>query len=286
MLAAGYDLREIPDAFAALGRLEAAGGHSALPSWFASHPDPGDRAASVARRAATVREPLDSLGRSRFAYLDQIEDLVYGHDPRQGFFRGTTFVHPELRFRLQLPSGWRYRNLAQAVVATSAGRDAAIQLTILERLGPSEAAEQFLGQSGVSATGELATEAVGGNPAVAVPFRIATRMGTAAGAAAWIAYAGRTYQVVGVAADQAANGHAEALREVVRSFAPVTDARLLDVRPNRINIVRLGRPTTFEEINRRYPSVVDAEEMALLNRVSGPAARLRAGGRVKRVIKG
>jgi predicted Zn-dependent protease len=286
MLAAGYDVREVADIFAALGRLEAMGGRSALPSWLASHPDPGERVETAARRAGGVPESLDSLRQNRSEYLDQIEDLVYGQDARQGFFRNARFFHPELRFRLDLPSGWRYRNLAQAVVATSPDRDAAIQLTIVEQIGPAEAAERFIGQSGVSATGEVATDTVNGNPAVFVPFRATTGAGNGAGLAAWISYGGRTYQIVGLAANVAANGHADAFRETLRSFAPATDSRLLDVRPNRINIVRLGRATTFEDFNRRYPSAVDAEEVALLNRVSGPGSRLRAGGRMKRVVKG
>lgn len=286
MVAAGYDVRELADVFAALGRLEAMGGRSALPSWLATHPDPGARVETAARRASVSDEPLDSLRQSRSEYLDQIEDLVYGQDPRQGFFRGSTFFHPELRFRLELPSGWRYRNLAQAVVATSPDRDAALQLTIVEQVGPAEAAERFLGQSGVRATGDVATETVNGNLTVTVPFRATAGGDAAEGIASWVAYGGRTYQIVGVAANQVDNGHAAAFRGAVRSFAAVTDARLYDVRPSRINIVRLGRSTTFEDFNRRYPSVIDAEELALLNRVAGAGSRLRAGGRMKRVVKG
>jgi predicted Zn-dependent protease len=153
-------------------------------------------------------------------------------------------------------------------------------------VGPAEAAQRFIGQSGVSAAGDITTETVRGNATVFVPFRATTGTGSAAGVAAWISYGGRTYQVVGIAANDAANGHADAFREALRSFAPVTDSRLLDIRPNRINIVRLGRATTFEDFNRRYPSVVSAEEIALLNRVTGPGSRLRAGGRMKRVVKG
>jgi predicted Zn-dependent protease len=286
MLASGYDVRDVADVFAALGRLEAMGGRSALPSWMTSHPGPGERVEVAARRAGGVQEPRDSLRQNRSEYLDQIEDLVYGQDPRQGFFRNAAFFHPELRFRLDLPSGWRYRNLAQAVVAVSPDRDAAIQLTIVEQVGPAEAAERFIGQSGVSATGDVSTDPVNGNPAAYVPFRTTTGTGSATGLAAWISYGGRTYQIVGIAASAAANGHAAAFRETLRSFAPVTDSRLLEVRPNRINIVRLGRATTFEDFNRRYPSAIDAEELALLNRVSGSGSRLRAGGRMKRVVKG
>jgi predicted Zn-dependent protease len=286
VLAAGYDAREVADVFSALGRLESMGGRSALPAWLSTHPDPGERVATLTRRAAAVDEPLDSLDSNRDEYLEQIEDIVYGQDPRQGFFRGATFVHPELRFRLELPGGWRYRNLAQALVATSPERDAALQLTVVEQAGPDEAAERFLRQPGVSATGDILTDSVAGNPVVTAPFRATTSGGVASGLATWLAYGGRTYQIVGVASGQAANGHAEAFRQSLRSFGPVTDARVLEVRPNRINIVRLGRPTTFEDFIRRYPSAVDAEEIALLNRVAGPGSRLRAGGRMKRVMKG
>ena len=286
MLAAGYDVRELPDLLAALARLDAMGGRSALASWLTTHPDPGERVDTAARRAGAVQEPLESFRQNRSEYLEQIEDLVYGEDPRQGFFRGSRFVHPELRFRLDLPGGWRYRNLSQVVVATSPDGHAAIQATIVEKVSPAEAAERFLGQPGVSGTGEVSPETVHGNLAVFAPFRVSTGARAAAGLAAWIDYGGRTYQLVGLAESQAANGHAEEFRDAFRSFGPATDARLLDVRPNRINIVRLGRATTFEDFNRRYPSVVDAEEVALLNRVSGGRSRLRAGGRMKRVVKG
>jgi predicted Zn-dependent protease len=282
LLAAGYEAREAGGLLSALGRLEVVGGRSALPPWLASHPEAED----AGRRTESIQEPLDSLRQHRVEYLEHIEDLVYGQDPRQGFFRGTAFIHPELRFRLQLPSGWRYRHLAQAVVATSADRNAAIQVTIADESSLTEVADRFLGQSGVSAIGQPATETVAGNPALSVPFRVSTAAGSGSGSAAWVSYGGRTYQIVSIAATDAANGHAEAFREVVRSFGPVTEARLLDVKPNRINIVRLGRATTFEDFNRRYPSAIEAEEVALLNRVSGPGARLRAGGRVKRVVKG
>ena len=284
-LAAGYDVREMADVFAALGRVEAIGGRSALPSWLTTHRDPGQRAETIAQLAQPVSEG-DSLQQHRDEYLEQIEDLVYGQDPRQAIIRGTTFIHPDLRFRIELPSGWRVRTLTQALVATSPDNDAAIQLTIVEEVAPAAAAERFVAQGGIDATGDVTEDVVNERLAVTVPFRVTTGGGSADGLAAWVGYGGRTYQIVGLTTSQDANGHAAAVRSAVRTFAAVTDARLADLRPSRINIVRLGRATTFDEFNRRYPSVVEAEEVALLNRVAGGSSRLRAGGRMKRVVKG
>ena len=39
-------------------------------------------------------------------YMQRVNGLVYGADPRNGFFQGNTFYHPDLRFQITLPSGW------------------------------------------------------------------------------------------------------------------------------------------------------------------------------------
>ena len=284
-LAAGYDVREMAEAFAALGRIDAMGGRSALLPWHDTHRDPGQRSEALAQRAQSVSE-VDSLQQNRAEYLEEIEDLAYGQDPRQGFFRGATFVHPDLQFRIDLPSGWRVRNLTQAVVATSPGGDAAIQLTIVERVGPAAAAERFVAQEGIQATGRVTEDVVNERLAVSVPFRVRSGGAGGEGVASWVSYGGRTYQIVGVTTSNDANGHAAIVRSTLRSFTPTSDARLAELRPNRINIVRLGRATTFDVFSRRYPSAVDAEEIALLNRVAGGSSRLPAGARMKRVVKG
>lgn len=284
LTAAGYEPGEAAELYAALTRLEASGGRSALPAWLATHPELGARGELAGGLAESVAPPNPRSSETEF--IDHVEDLAYGQDPRQGFFRGSGFVHPELRFRIDLPEGWTYRSLSQAIVATSPNRDAALQLTVIEQIPPADAASRFLAQAGVRQSGELASDTVGGEPRVTTRFRSTSGGGIGSGIATWMAFGGRTYQLTGLATGDASNGLDEAFLDVARSFAAATDRRQLDVRPNRINIVRLGRATTFADFNRRYPSVIDVEELALLNRVAGANARLRAGARVKRVVKG
>ena len=66
-------------------------------------------------------------------FLQQIDGLIFGENPRHGFFRDGVFYHPELRFQFTVPRGWQAQNLTDAVIAVSPDRDAALQLTTAEQ---------------------------------------------------------------------------------------------------------------------------------------------------------
>src|SRR5690606_19165373 len=56
-----------------------------------------------------------SLEVNRNAYLKMIDGIVYGEDPRQGFFEDQMFYHPELKFQFPVPSNWITQNSPQDV---------------------------------------------------------------------------------------------------------------------------------------------------------------------------
>ncbi|MEE8332473.1 MAG: M48 family metalloprotease [Alphaproteobacteria bacterium] len=84
-------------------------------NYLATHPAPSDRVARAARlaTAARVADPMLAAG----IYLDQIDGMLYGDDPAQGFIRGRLFAHPGLRFRFEVPPGFRLFNSPRAVIA-------------------------------------------------------------------------------------------------------------------------------------------------------------------------
>ena len=61
------------------------------------------------------------------------------------------FYHPDMRFQLDFPEGWKAQNTPSAVVAISPKEDAIIQLGLAGNASPREAASQFLSQEGVQA---------------------------------------------------------------------------------------------------------------------------------------
>ncbi|MBL0173413.1 MAG: hypothetical protein IPP90_22530 [Gemmatimonadaceae bacterium] len=103
------------------------------------------------QRLATVLSTAELANTkvNRDAYLRLLDGMVFGENPRLGYFRGQRFLHPDLRFELTFPTGWKTANMPEAVVAQSA--DGAAQLQLGPGKGtPTEALQQFIGQQGIT----------------------------------------------------------------------------------------------------------------------------------------
>ncbi len=274
-----YDVREMPDIFASLARAGELEGRSPLPSWLSSHPGPEERIERI--NAKLTELPAGDRTVATVPYFEQLDGLIYGDNPRHGYFQGTTFLHPELRFRLQFPQGFRLANLPSAVQALSERQDAAMQLTFAQG-SASQAANAFVSQQGIRA-GQARRETVHGFPVLLVPFEAQTEGGVVAGYAAWIEDGQRTYQLLTYSTAQNIRAYESAFLATIGSYERVTDPAVLNVQPDRIDTVRLPSAMTFSEFLRQYPSEIEADEAALINQVGSVSARLPAGTWLKRV---
>ena len=88
----GYDPREAVEVFSVLDRASQASGEGRLPTWLSTHPAPEDRAQRL--QAAIAAGNLTGNKVERRAYLDQLDGMVFGENPREGFFVQDTFYHP------------------------------------------------------------------------------------------------------------------------------------------------------------------------------------------------
>jgi predicted Zn-dependent protease len=261
-----HDVREMPGVYAMLGSLSAASGAGDIPNWLSSHPTPADRQQRIER--AISRIPAESLGTivERDSYLRRLENVVYGNNPRDGFFVGQRFNHPDMRFTMVFPDGWQTRNQAQAVVAMSANRDAAIQLTLSRSASADEALRAFTSQEGLQ-SGPVARPAISGFASAAAPFVAVAESDTLRGTVLFVEHRGLVFQLLayGPAASWSAQqGIAE---RAIRSFAVLTDRAALDIQPQRVVIVRVDRAASIDELRRRRASPLTAEELAVLNQV-------------------
>lgn len=278
----GYDVREMVNVFAALHQSAQMAGQSPVPSWLASHPYPEDRIARIDKRLATLAAAPAPRRIGEDEYLAKIDGLVYGDNPRDGYFEANSFIHPDLEFRLDFPPGWRTQNLTQAVVAGSPGEDALMQLMLVPGT-LKEAADAFFAQQGLTA-GRVGSQQLNGLPAVTGNFQAQTEQTKLGGVVTFVALEGRTYRILAYTPVAKQATYEQTFRTSMKSFARLTNAKALARQPQRLAIVRVRRAMTVAEFNKAHPSAIPVEELALINQLQGPQAVMPANFKAKRIV--
>lgn len=279
----GYDVRKMVNMFETLQRVSGDAGQR-IPEWQSTHPDPGNRIQATEARLKRLTVPLDDKKVNAERFLQMIDGMVFGDNPRQGYFKGNSFLHPDLAFQLDFPSGWKTLNQPSAVVGLSEKQDAQVQLSLGGQQAPSEALKAFLQQQGVS-PGQTSQSAINGNTAARGAFTATSQDGTQlAGQVAYLSYGGTTYQLLGITTAGNYRGYSGAFDQFITSFRRLTDQAALNVKPNRIALTKVTTPTTLAEFNKKYPSVVSIEQLALINGLADGGAELEPGDLVKRVV--
>jgi predicted Zn-dependent protease len=277
-----YDPRELAQVMLMLERASALeGGSGRVPEWLSTHPDPGNRAALIQQVVQASGADLSGARVRRDEYLRRLDGTVFGIDPREGFFEGTLFHHPDLAFRLTFPAGWQTVNTKQAVRAVSPNQDAAMELTLAEG-SPAQALSRFGAHEAVQ-VGRSRQESLNGLPAVRAEFAAASEQGVFRGLALFVSHGGNTYQILGYAPEARWGAHEARIHESLGSFARETDPRVLAAEPNRLDIVQLQRSHTLQSFLQHFPSAERAEVVGLINGLES-GDTLPAGTLAKRVV--
>ncbi len=257
-----------------------------IPSWLLSHPDPGDRVEANDRRIAQAAGTLANLEMGEEPLLDHLDGLVFGPDPRAGFQIDERFVHPTLRFEVTFPADWTVVNGPEAVHGISPEEDAALELTFAEEATADEALRAFASAEGMQIL-DSGSARVNGLDARLATFRIATGEGqTLAGRVQFMAHGGNVYRLLGYAPESVWGGRrGDSVVHAMGTFQALDASDFRDVRPHRINIVRLDRAMSAAEFLDRYPSGVPDEEVLLANQVE-PSQRLEQGRLMKQIEGG
>lgn len=284
-LGQSYDVREMPKVFQTLGRISETGGGGRLPEWLATHPDPGNRIKHIGKMLDTVSLDQRKLIVNREDYLRHLQGMPFGEDPRQGYFEGSAFYHPQMRFQMKFPEQWKKQNLPQAVVAVSPSEDAIVQLALAGQSPPEQAARQFLSQEGVQA-GNASRANINGLPAASSYFQAQTQQGQIEGLVSFISYGGQTFGLMGYTPAGKLRSYDQVFQSTIRSFRELRDGSKINVQPARVELVKVSRQMTLDQFNAQYPSSIPIEQVAIINELEGPQSVIPAGQTVKRVVGG
>lgn len=288
MMKDGYDVRAAGDMFRTLDRISGSAGQR-LPEWQSTHPDPDNRVKRAEQRADSVQQAGRSMSGAtlgRESYMKLLDGFIFGPDPKQGYFKNGVFYHPDLKFEITFPSGWPTQNKPEGVMAVSSQQDAGVQLRLAGKgTSAATAANTFFSQQGITAGG-TSNASINGLPAASGDFRAQVDDGTVIqGSAAFIEYGEYTYMIMGYTLpDRTQN--LQAIRQVTRTFKPLTDPAYLNVQAARLNTVKVPKEMTLEQFNRQFPSSIPITQLAAINGVDGASSTLRAGQLAKQVVGG
>lgn len=146
----GYNAVEMSEFFQTLERMRPEGG--SLPAWQSTHPDPGDRINATKKMALEFQNanPDKEFAVKRNDYLNLIDGLIFGEDPRQGYVKDNTFYQPEMKFMFPVPSGWKLSNNPTEVRMAPEKQNATLIFTFTQGDTPQAAATQFTTDNNVN----------------------------------------------------------------------------------------------------------------------------------------
>ncbi|MBT8396063.1 MAG: M48 family metalloprotease [Gemmatimonadetes bacterium] len=263
----GYDPVQLSGVMGMLGRVtsEAGGGP---PEWLSTHPNPANREEDIIEYAADAEVALDPAMVRREEYLPRLDGMTFGANPREGFFEGSHFFHPDMAFQFEFPDGWQTMNSKQAVQAASQEGDAVMALTLAQGATPSVALNEFLSQEGVEA-GRSSDDDINGIPAASADFQANTQDGVLQGRVVFLNYGGTLLRFMGFGANDAWQNRRGAVRSSLESFRVLRDRSKLDVEPVRLRVLTVSRAMDLATLLSREGISDRADAVRLLNRLEG-----------------
>ena len=288
--AGGWDPQGVPGMLSTLGRLaEASGEKKGVPNWLSTHPDPLSRVKEIQPQVQQIKAASGgTLETDRESLLQRVDGLIYGDSPEQGITRGSTFLHPPLRFRIDFPQGWEVMNSPSQVVAKAPDADVFMLLEMVEQPQGRTMQDVALNQmqmAGFRAVQGERTTIDGLEAFVGLYQGQLEGLGDVTLRAAHIAYERNVFMIAGFAAPNLFQQADGALSRGVRSFRKLTAAEAENIRPNRIDLYVVRGGDTWQSIAERSGGVIKPDSLAVMNGVQ-PSSQPQPGARIKIVVGG
>lgn len=282
LLRAGYDPDEAPKVFEMLERHGEVQGQARLPEWQATHPSPDRRVANLEEKISRLTPEQQDGYIGREEYLRRLNGMTFGKDPRQGYTVGSTFYHPEMAFRMDFPKDWRIVNQRQLVAGVNADQNAFVVLTLAQETTPEEAEQAFFAQEGIRKGPQWRkgfrhfevtpqADAAGNSPP---PVR---------GTVGFKAHEGVMFRLICYTSADRWKTYVDPMHQSLPSFKRLKDPRYLNVHAKKIKVAKLVQPLSLEQFNRKHPSTIELDALAVLNGVEATQT-LPKGTLVKRVV--
>jgi len=266
----GYDAAEGADFFTSLKRLsEKSGG--GVPNLLSSHPDPGEREKTIPEKAEEWREKgYEQSILNKEEYMQLLDGMVFGENPRNGFERDGQFFHPNMEFQFPIPSGWNMINQpSQVVMVSPEEKGASIFRIDSEAETARESVQNFLTTNEIDTDSQRSTQSSGRYDAYEADFTIQQESQTLGVHLFAVEYEGSVYTFLSYSAESDFSEYLPIFRDTASGFNRLTDRSILDINPVTLRVTRTSSEEVFSRLlPDQFPMNIDKEEVAILNQVN------------------
>ncbi len=253
-------------------------------NFFSTHPRTPERVQRAIAAAGGGDRGRPAL---REEYLARIDTMLYGDDAEQGFVRGRQFLHPVMRFALEVPAGYRLFNTARQLIAKGPQK----ALIVLDDAGKKTHPDPFVYLTSIWAARLSLQDAeridINGFEAATGRSSINTKRGPMnlrliairfrPGTILRLSFATPPHLVASLG---------EAHRRTTYSFRALSEVEAAGLKPYRVRIITVGAGDTVESLAARMPfEDFRIERFRTLNGLKADQ-RLTPGQRVKSVVEG
>ena len=258
-------------------------GWSRLPSFFDSHPSSPERAATTFNRGENIQwVARPHIAPTHLDFLEKMQGLTVGGDPKEGIFEKTRFLHLDMDFSLRFPDGWRLINDREVVGAIDPSYKAFIALRV-EGPGddPQAMARKVIETELLQMRAKINSETpiqIGEYPGYRLEVHVPSARTSVS--MTFIAYQDYIFRIDTVAQSGQLNRYIGRGRATVRSFRPLTEKEKSQFELIELEIVEARIGESLAQLSARTNNKLDLGTTAVLNDVFIDA-QLKPGQPVK-----
>lgn len=264
--AGGYNPEKMINFFTSLEKMgDLSGNRHALPGFLSTHPLTKDR---IEKARGMLETPDNQRKVAQTGYLNSINNMVYGEDPRQGYIEGNTFYHPTMRFQFTYPQDWQIQNTPSQVMMAPEGGKAAM---ILQAEKSSDDLKAYADKKAANMQGiQLLNErrlTINGMSSFQQNYNMPQQDATDLRAQmSFINYQGLIYTFTALSTSDEFNRYDGYFNSLVGSFKQLNDPHYINRKPHRIKLVKANGQQTLQSIFRSAGMQKDLwEQFALMN---------------------
>jgi predicted Zn-dependent protease len=262
--------------------IKAAGGNSdpRTLDFLSTHPATPERVQNALANARQFSGP-GSGERDRAEYLGNLDGVIFGEDPSEGFARGRRFQHPKLGFTFMAPPGFSLDNTAQAVLGLKDGGGEALRLDVVsvpaEQSLPDYLKSGWMDHVDATSVEEFTINGFPAATATATGEQWAFRLFA-------VRFGSDVYRFIFAAKNKNAAVD-RSFRESVATFRRMSLKESEQVHPLHLKIVSVGTNDTVEKLaSRMAVSDHKLERFRVINGL-GPHDTVKPGAKVKLVVE-